>query len=79
MTDWKLTFYRTYVAAQWPLDPKPLGRTLEDMHRRIVAASKAKADAGAASKPKADTGTAGATSSTNGNTAGLATPKPYPA
>lgn len=38
-----LTFYRTYVAAQWPLDPKPQGRALEDMHRKILAAAKARA------------------------------------
>jgi len=53
----ELTACRTYVAAQWPLDPKPLGRTLEDMHRRIQTAAKAKADAGAA---------AGMTSTANG-------------
>ncbi|KFY22933.1 hypothetical protein V493_06227 [Pseudogymnoascus sp. VKM F-4281 (FW-2241)] len=33
----------TYVAAQWPLDPKPQGRALEDMHRKILAAAKARA------------------------------------
>ena len=38
-----LTFDRTYVAAQWPLDPKPQGRALEDMHRKILAAAKARA------------------------------------
>lgn len=25
------------MAAQWPLDPKPQGRVLEGMHRKIVA------------------------------------------
>ena len=32
-----LKMNRTYVAAQWPADPKPQGRVLEGMHRKIVA------------------------------------------
>lgn len=46
------------MAQQWPLDPKPQGRVLEGMHRKIVAkmdedAKEAKKGNGAAPATKA--------------------------